>query len=81
MVYDKIPSTAIIHTIDVQQFLGFAKQNTTVFRLNVLAMKGDYRIKLRKILKEGNIALTPTLAATIARLTRKFGLSKDSPIK
>ena len=84
MVYNHIPRKAIIRTINVQDFLNFAKDDAAVesaLRFDVLSMRGDYRGKLRPLLVEGNTALTPTVITVMARVAKHIGLSKDTPIE
>ncbi|KAK5136207.1 hypothetical protein LTR08_003814 [Meristemomyces frigidus] len=80
MIYNKIPSCAVIRTISVQEFLDFANQEAVerVLRLNILSMKGDYRKTIRPTLHADNITLTPAVITAVARTAKAFGLGTDS---
>ena len=84
MVYNKIPASAIIQTFSMANVIDLAQRDQaigSVVRLDVLSLKGDYRAKLRPLLKKDSPRLTPAVITSIARVCRALGLSKQSRIE
>ncbi|KAK4547132.1 hypothetical protein LTR36_001353 [Oleoguttula mirabilis] len=84
MVYHEIPSNAVIRTIAVQDLSGLASADSMmrdVLRLDILSKPGDYRSKLRKMLKDGDVELTPSVVTAIARFCKTLGLGRNSSIE
>ncbi|KAK5126694.1 hypothetical protein LTR85_009628 [Meristemomyces frigidus] len=83
MVYHKIPSSAVVSTFAVQELLGLSRTVPAlgnVLRFNVLTMAGDYRKKLRRMLREDDVQLKPEIVSAMARLCRFMGLSTQTPM-